>query len=262
MDWDLSHFNPNKIRTMSTNKTKSSKRALPRVPLARSGSADFINTATLKSNYLPKHLTGSSTSKVSSPLAKESWSTPTTPEKILIRKSSAPVGVLRQQLMKDSLFSTRRRLLEQRRDSSNSSSSDSPISSRKGSKENLSIIQDDECATNEDGSYKTNDRKIARVLPMSPALLTAEIGTSNTTPYIKKPREFDVPLRNINKKDHYINTPECTKTQTGTPKTPFGVLPTTPHTPYQVPNLTDEDSCSIAVAVRVRPLSQRYGLLL
>lgn len=229
---------------MSAQKGKPSKRALPSVPLLRSGSADFINTAALRSGTRIR------------PTVKETTSTPTTPEKVIIRKSSAPAGVLRHQLLKNSPLAARRRLLEQRRDSANSTSSsndNSPFSSRRGSKESLPIIKDVD-----DDNYRSNDRKIARVLPMSPAFLTNEGISAVTTPTLKNLKDFQTPLTNTDKKEKF-HTPEYPKQYSGTPrnieviKTPV----TTPHTPYQIPSIADEDSCSIVVAVRVRPLSQR-----
>lgn len=242
---------------MSAHKAKSSKRALPRVPLVRTGSVDLINPASLKNSNLQKISAGSSARNSN----RDHSSVPTTPEKVFLRKSSAPAGVLRNQLLKNSPLSIRRRLLQERRDSETSTSSDSPLSSRRGSKENEHLIKDIE-GGKEDGVCKASDRKIARVLPMSPALLTTEanevICSKAITPNnFKEVKEHETNLKNGSKKE-YFKTPECLKSQIGTPKSvDVKNIATTPHTPYQVPNITDEDSCSITVAVRVRPLLQR-----
>lgn len=226
---------------MSVQKGKPSKRALPSVPLLRSGSVDFINPSAQKSGTRVRPTATSST--------------PTTPEKVILRKTSAPAGVLRQQILRNSPLAARRRLLEQRRDSNSTSSSNdnSPHSSRRGSKENMPVIKDVE-----DENNKSAERKIARVLPMSPSLLTNEGITTTTTPTLKNSRDFQTPLCNEYKEEKF-ETPESSKPYSGTPrnfdtnKTPIS----TPYTPYQIPNIADEDSCSIIVAVRARPLSQR-----
>jgi hypothetical protein len=202
---------------------------------------------------LKKVTTGSNTSKAST---RDTSSIATTPEKVFMRKSSAPAEVLRRHLLKNSPLSTRRRLLQERRDSASSNSSDSPLSSLRGSKENLPVIKDVEGLGKEDGIYKANDRKIARVLPMSPSFMTQAVDEGVCSTAFNKHNFKE--LKDPEIRREYHNTPECSKPHIGTP-TSFDVkgVPTTPHTPYQMPNITDEDSCSIGVAVRVRPLSQR-----